>query len=499
MTLRARLTIGLIVLATVGLVATDIASYTALRSFLLSRVDDSLGGAFHSLTTAIPVAKTQGVSPASITTYEGGIVPGFCVQLRRLDGQVSSSRCLPQSTQSSFPPGPRYPRNAPRGTGQHFFTVPAVSGGGHYRVESSLEHGHPDYVLLLATPLSGAESTLHRLFLIELIVTLVVLAVLATLGLWFVGFGLRPLAAIGETATAIAGGDLSRRVEQADDRTEIGRLGRVLNVMLGQIEAAFQARESSEQKLRRFVEDASHELRTPVAAVRAYTELLSLGAARDAADFERAMVGLEQASERMSALVEELFLLAHLDEGRPLARDPVDLEEVVNQALDVARALEPERPFTVETQSTVVVGDDGRLRQLVDNLLANVRTHTSAGTPVRVALDHAGPNAVLRVADAGAGIDREALPHVFERFYRADAAQAGARSGSGLGLAIVAALAEAHGGSATVTSAPGEGATFTITLPLAQVGTPTTSGRAGRPVRTLRNAGNAQGFLSDGR
>jgi two-component system OmpR family sensor kinase len=498
-TLRARLTIGLIALATIGIVVTDVVSYTALRGFLLQRVDDSLSGAFHSLTTAIPVAHTQGVSPSTITTYEGGIVPGFCVQVRQLDGRVSSSRCLPQSTQTSFPPGPRYPRQVRAGAGERYFTVAAVRGGGHYRVASSLEHGHPDYVLLIATPLTGAESTLHRLFLIELVVTLVVLALLAGAGFWFVGVGLRPLDAIGDTATAIAQGDLSRRVEQANDRTEIGRLGRVLNVMLGQIESAFQAREASEQKLRRFLEDASHELRTPVAAVRAYTELLSLGAAREPADVERAMVGLEQASERMSALVDELLLLAHLDEGRPLASEPVDLERVVTEAVDTARALEPERPIAVETRPTVVAGDAGRLRQLVDNLLANVRAHTPAGAPVHVTLDHEDASAVLRVSDAGPGIDADALPHVFERFYRAEAAQSRARGGSGLGLAIIAALAEAHGGSATVRSEPGEGATFTVTFPLAAVETPVDAERGGEPVGTLRNAGSAQDFLTGGR
>jgi two-component system OmpR family sensor kinase len=510
MTLRARLTIGLIALATVGLVTTDVVSYTSLRSFLVHRVDDSLASAFHSLTTELPVAKTQGVTPTSITTYEGGIVPGFCVQLRQLDNHVLSSRCLPQSTQRSFPPAPRYPaymalpreQSGGAGAAVRYFTVPAVSGVGHYRVVSSIEHGHPDYVLLLATPLAGAEGTLHRLFLIELVVTAVLLALLGGLGLWVVGLGLRPLAAIGETATAIAGGDLSRRVEQADDRTEIGRLGRVLNTMLGQIEAAFQAREASEQKLRRFLADASHELRTPVAAVRAYTELLSLGAAARREDFERSLRGLEQASERMSTLVDELFLLAHLDEGRPLAREEVDLENVVAQAVEVAKALEPERPFTVDTQPTQVLGDEGRLRQLVDNLLANVRAHTPAGTPVDVTLEHDGREAVLHVSDSGPGIPRESLPHVFERFYRGEAAPARPGGGSGLGLAIVAAVAAAHGGAATARSEPGAGATFTITLPLASTAldeAPGPPAELADPVSTLRNAGSLQSFLNRGR
>ena len=184
------------------------------------------------------------MTPSGITTYEGGIIPGHCVQVRQLDDTVISSHCLPEYQQTSFPPAPRYPRHlsltfrprAGEGPGVSYFTVPAVSGGGHYRVRTSIEQGHPDYVLLIATPLTGAEGTLHRLFLIELVATGAVLAVLAALALWLVGLGLRPLVAMGETAKAITQGDLSRRVEQVDEKTEIGRLGLLLNTMLSQIE-----------------------------------------------------------------------------------------------------------------------------------------------------------------------------------------------------------------------------------------------------------------------
>jgi two-component system OmpR family sensor kinase len=242
--------------------------------------------------------------------------------------------------------------------------------------------------------------------------------------------------------------------------------------MLGQIEGAFQARENSELKLRRFVADASHELRTPVTAIRAYAELFSRGAAERPEDLERSMQGVKQASERISALVDDLFLLAHIDEGRPLAQEPVELRSVVADAVEVARALEPERAFGVETCEAVVIGDRSRLRQLVDNLLANVRAHTPAASPVAVVLSRSGGDAVLRVSDAGPGIDPDDLPHVFERFYRADVSYSRARGGSGLGLAIVAALAETHGGSASVSSERGRGATFTIVLPLAPVPVP---------------------------
>ncbi len=473
MTLRVRLTLILIVLATIGLVTTEVVSYRWLKNFLVDGVDTSLNTAFHSLTTALPVA----VTPSGITTYEGGIIPGHCVQVRQLDDTVISSHCLPEYQQTSFPPAPRYPKHlsltfrprAGEGPGVSYFTVPSVSGSGHYRVRTSIEQGHPDYVLLIATPLTGAEGTLHRLFLIELVATAAVLAVLAALALWLVGLGLRPLVAMGETAKAITQGDLSRRVEQVDEKTEIGRLGLLLNTMLSQIETAFQAREASELKLRRFVADASHELRTPVTAIRAYAELFSRGAAERPEDIERSMLGVRLASERMSALVDDLFLLAHLDEGRPLAQEAVDLDTVVADAIEVSQALDPDRPVTVETRETVVIGDRSRLRQLVDNLLANVRAHTPPTAPLSVTLSHSGETAVLRVSDSGPGIDEESLTHVFERFYRAEASYARAQGGSGLGLAIVQALAEAHGGSAAASSQPGEGATFTVTLPLAPI------------------------------
>src|SRR5581483_2719748 len=473
MTLRTRLTIGLIVLAAAGLVATDVASYMSLRGFLIGRLDNSLESAFHSLTTELPVGKTQGVNPATITTYEGGVIPGDCVQVRQLSGQVVSSRCLKQYQQATFPPGPSYPRRlglpaTPSTHTVHYFTVPAVRGTGHYRIRSSIEKGQPNYALLIATPLTGVDGTLHRLLVIEVVVTTVVLLALGALGLWFVGVGLKPLIAIGDTAKAIARGDFSSRVAHADERTEIGRVGQVLNTMLGQIERAFQAQEESELKLRRFVADASHELRTPVQAIRAYADLLSRAAAAGPEDLEQSIGGVRQAAERMSALVDDLFLLAHLDEGRPLARDPVDFDEVVAEAVEVARALEPERPIVVASTPSTVLGDRSRLRQLVDNLLANARAHTPPGTPVEVELAHRGGTAVLRVADRGPGIGSESLPHVFERFYRAGAPHA-RPAGSGLGLAIVLALAEAHGGTASVGSDEGKGATFTITLPLAPV------------------------------
>jgi two-component system OmpR family sensor kinase len=347
-----------------------------------------------------------------------------------------------------------------------YFTARSRDGETTYRVRESTDPSAPGLVLLVASSLHDVEDTLHRLLLVELLVTLAVLGAIAGLGLWVVRLGLRPLREIEATAATIAAGDLSQRVERDDPRTEVGRLGASLNAMLAQIEAAFDARRRSERKLRQFVADASHELRTPLAAVRAYAELFGRGAASRPEDLARSMSGITREAERMSLLVEDLLLLARLDEGRPLASEPVELAQIIEEAVDAARVVEPARPLTVSVEPATVVGDRDRLRQLVDNLFANVRAHTPAGTPVAVELRRSDGRAELSVADSGPGLSAEEAARVFERFYRVDTSRARASGGVGLGLSIVAAVAEAHGGTAGVRPTPGGGATFVVSLPL---------------------------------
>jgi two-component system OmpR family sensor kinase len=237
--------------------------------------------------------------------------------------------------------------------------------------------------------------------------------------------------------------------------------------MLGRIESAFNAQAASEQRLRRFVADASHELRTPLAAVRAYAELFSRGAAQRPEDLERSMRGISSESERMTVLVDDLLLLARLDEGRQLEREPVQLERVVDDAVETARTVDPNRPISLALEPAPVVGDQARLRQIIDNLLSNVRAHTPPGAPVDVRVSTSNGSAIVAVADSGPGLADGDAERVFRRFYRADESRSRASGGVGLGLAIVAAVAEAHGGTVAARSEHGQGATFTVTFPLA--------------------------------
>ncbi|HXY17195.1 MAG TPA: HAMP domain-containing sensor histidine kinase [Gaiellaceae bacterium] len=469
LSLRTRLVLGVIVLAALGLAIADVVTYTSLRSFLLQRTDVSLDAAHVGVEHAL---FQQGPGPPQGDALTAA-APGDYIEVRTLSGKVVAKGAVPQFQQQSIPAPPSLPAKiaipgvANSGRDRtRYFTVGSVDGDDRYRVRASIEPSAQNYVLIIATPLEEVDNTLSRLVLIELLVTGGVLAALAGLGLWVVRLGLRPLSAIESTASAIAAGDLSRRVERAEQRTEVGRLGLALNAMLGQIETAFKAREASERRLRRFVADASHELRTPLAAIRAYAELFTRGADRRPEDLARSMGGITRESERMSVLVEDLLLLARLDEGRPLEREPVALGELVGEAVETARAVDPDRPIELSVEPLTVLGDRDRLRQIVDNLLGNARAHTPASAPVKVSVARRDGSAVVEVADSGPGLAPDELERVFERFYRADESRSRTSGGVGLGLSIVAAVAQAHGGSVSAESEPGSGAVFRIELPL---------------------------------
>jgi two-component system OmpR family sensor kinase len=269
------------------------------------------------------------------------------------------------------------------------------------------------------------------------------------------------------TAGAIAAGDLSQRVPEGAPGTEAGDLGVALNSMLGRIEEAFDQRTASEERLRRFIADASHELRTPVTTIRGYAELYRTGALGQKPELDEAMRRTEQEAVRMGTLVEDLLHLARLDQGRPLERAPVDLEVLAADAVRDAAAVAPHRTITASTSGpTVVLGDDARLRQVIANLVGNALVH-APDAAIEVRVGRAEERAHVEVADDGPGMAAEDAGRAFERFYRADASRHRHRGGSGLGLAIVEATVRAHGGTVSLQSAEGAGTTVRVDLPLA--------------------------------
>jgi two-component system, OmpR family, sensor kinase len=308
---------------------------------------------------------------------------------------------------------------------------------------------------------------LTSLLRIEIGVSAAVILALCLLALWTVRRGLRPLDDMAKTAGEIAaGGDLARRIEPADTETEVGRLGAALNTMLTRIEGAFSEKSESEARLRQFVADASHELRTPLTSIRGYAELLRKGAFVDDGERKRALRRVEGEASRMSGLVDDLLLLARLDQGRPLARTPVDLRRVCRDAVDDAQLTDPDRRVELVAPASVTVeGDRDRLAQVAHNLVQNALGHTAAGTAVRVEVSAEDGMGVLRVVDEGPGLTASRRARVFDRFYRADRARTG--EGTGLGLSIVRAIAEALDGRAWVLPRTDrQGSVFGVEVPL---------------------------------
>jgi len=319
---------------------------------------------------------------------------------------------------------------------------------------------------VVAMPLTNVDATLGQLRLLEALVSAVILLALASLAWWTVQLGLSPLRRIRDTAKKIAAGDLSQRVDSIDPRTEVGQLGRSLNEMLAQIERAFAARTASEERLRQFVADASHELRTPLSSIRGYAELFRRGASSNPEDLGKAMSRIESESIRMGQLVDDLLLLARLDEDRPLDLRPVDLTQLALDAAADQGAADRQHPISVVAPAPVLVaGDEARLRQVVTNLLRNAVVHTPDGTAIEVLTGSQDGQGILQVVDHGPGVPPDAADRIFERFVRVDRSRGRARGGAGLGLAIVAAIVASHHGVVTLATTPGGGATFRVQIP----------------------------------
>jgi len=483
--LQVKLIVATLALVTVALALIGFFSVAALDGYLVGRLDAQL-----ALVADRYTHEDDGFGPGG-----GGRRPGppspYLVQKRDANGGITGN--LPNDSLDSKESPPRLPSDA-AWFSEHAgkaATVPAASGDGRWRVVVQ-PTGDGDNVVVAAS-LDGIDATTRQLRLIDLVVSAVVLLAVAVLGAAIVRASLRPLVDIEQTARAIAAGDLTRRVPDRDPRTEVGRLGRALNTMLAQIESAFGARAASEasarrseeaarhseDRMRRFVADASHELRTPLTTIRGFAELYRQGAARDPAELDRLMRRIEDQAARMGLLVEDLLLLARLDQQRPLDRDPVDLLALAAEAVNDAHAVAPDRQIELVLgtgdgdvgTALVVLGDDQRLRQVLANLVNNALTHTPAGSPVEVRVGTAPldgrPGAAVEVVDHGPGLTPEQTERVFERFFRADPARSSAAGGTGLGLSIVAALVAVHGGTVQVDSIPGRGARFRVVLPLA--------------------------------
>jgi two-component system, OmpR family, sensor kinase len=463
MSMRLRLTLAISGFVLVGLLVAGVVTYVLLRSFLLDRVDAQLYAAREPVVHAF---QEGGMPPPGGPPGDGEdqLLPTGTVGEAFRDGHAVASPVWPfNPVGQPHAPAPSLPNPLVATPEGHVFTAGALGDASfHYRV---LAQSFPanSAVLVVGIPLTEVGEVLNRLLAIEVLVAVGVLLGLAALSLWTVRRELRPLERIEVTAGAIAAGDLSRRVDVVDPRTEVGRLGVSLNAMLVQIERAFEERRASESRLRRFLADASHELRTPLTSIRGYAELFRRGAEARPDDLATSMRRIEEEAARMGLMVDELLLLARLDQGRPLETSSVDLATIASDAVTDARAVHGGRQISLDAPDRLEVrGDEARLREVVANLLSNALEYTDGAVEVSVRSEDG--SALLDVADHGAGLPDEQRAHVFEPFYRADPGRTRRSGGAGLGLSIVSAIVAAHGGSVSIEDTPGGGTTFRVSI-----------------------------------
>jgi two-component system OmpR family sensor kinase len=505
LSLRARLVAVVLLLLSVALVLSAAATLTVLRGELMNRVDAELRAASE---------------PGNLRELFDAHMPGpggpggpspYAVTFLDADGDVLE-RWSGSRAQHDTPSLSLTSEEVQKLDGEPF-TVSSTDGAGpRWRVVARpviltdrTTGAQTPITAAVAQPLDGVQETLSQMRGRLLIFGVLVLAACALLGLVAVRRAFRPLRQVEDVATAFGQGDTSRRVHVNAPGTEVGRLGGSINAMLDSIETTLAAREASEARMRRFVADASHELRTPVASVRGFAELYRQGAVTNPDDVARSFRRIEDEAARMGGLVEDLLQLARLDEQRPMRRDPVDLLVLAGDAVHDAQALAPGRWVRLvgldgapSPASAPAMGDDARLRQVLTNLLTNALRHTPSDTPVEIGVGVRDGWAVWQVVDHGPGIRAEDAQRIFERFYRADTSRSRASGGgSGLGLAIVDAICRAHGGAARVVPTPGGGATFEVAIPAARPeadnrdvqGTPRSDGGPVQPAPVSWTAG----------
>ena len=472
--------LGVVVLGALGIVASDIAAQTAFRTFLIAQVDAQLdnvaGGSLLRLDRAGIYTERHNEtnqkddnSPLFKPFEPLREVPSdISVTLLDANGTVMGTLGGSQSPQQiqalvsgTKPSDVSKLENRP-------YTLDGKGTGPGYRVLArTLPSGTGS--VITSVSLAGVEKSINQLRFLFLAVGFIVLIILAVGARRIIGISLKPLTSVEETAEAFARGDFTARLPEARSDTEVGRLTSALNQMLGRIEESFAARVASETRLRRFVADASHELRTPLTAIRGFAELHRQGAIQGEEKTSELIRRIERESIRMSTLVEDLLLLARLDQAREMEAEPVDLKTLLHESVASAKAAGPDHPISLSMpdDELFVLGDSHRLHQVISNLLANARTHTPVGTPISITAKQDDSGITIQVSDQGPGLSVEDQTRIFERFYRADPSRVrNGGEGSGLGLSIVDAVMKAHGGKVSVTSELGKGATFTLFFPV---------------------------------
>ncbi|HEX9226309.1 MAG TPA: HAMP domain-containing sensor histidine kinase [Arthrobacter sp.] len=477
--LRSQLVAIMTALMLVALTATGAGTLTLLHSYLQGQVDDKLRAAIASVRQQQSFSQLQD-QPQSVPTDYSLMLFAPGQPAVPFGGNKVLHPDIPSITSEEAAAREQAPFQV-RGTDGRNWRVVALN------VVDSKERSS---VVVIGLPLWPVDSVMEHAVLVVVGVGLLTLVLAFFIATWSISRSFRPLARVEKTAAAIAAGDLSRRVEIENPNTEVGRLGSSLNAMLAHIETAFAARMASEERMRRFAADASHELRTPLVTIRGFSELYRQGALSTPEDVATAMGRIESEAKRMGAMVEDLLLLARIDEQRPLQQKPADLLLIANDAVVDTQASDRGRVISLTgldggpPAPAPVLGDEAKLRQVVGNLVGNALRYTPEGTPIEIAVgartaEDGNRLSVIEVRDHGPGVPAEEAARIFERFYRADTSRTRETGGSGLGLAIVAAIVGSHAGTVRVEETDGGGATLVVSLPFLDESTEDTGSGAG--------------------
>ena len=478
--LRNRLVLGVVILSTLGFIASGVVAQKQIESFLIHQIDDQLinvgSGALPRVNLAgivdddeyqerrgrpeqddddddvpqTPLDRVPTSTSLTLLDGNGAVVGGIGGDLNRVSVRDYIAGYTP--TEVAEFEGRPFTIKA-KGENFRVLALPLPSNLGSVAIAQSLD---------------DVDRTLSRLQWLFFLIGFVIVGLIALASRTMIKVGLKPLSEVENTAEKIAAGDLSARLPDAKPTTEVGRLTTSLNTMLARIEESFAVRKTSEDKLRRFVADASHELRTPLTAIRGFAELHRQGAVSGEEETKQLLARIEGESIRMGSLVEDLLLLARLDQAREMEHLPVDIAKTTRDAVASAQVAGPGHPISLvgDLDELYTLGDQHRIHQVIANLLANARTHTPVGTPITVSIAQSSDGVRIAVADAGPGLSEEDQKRIFERFYRADSSRVRIEGeGSGLGLSIVDAVMKAHGGTVSVNSEIGKGSTFTLFFP----------------------------------